>query len=81
MASINPMKLLQIKAALDRFTARHPKLLPFAKAVQEQALAEGTVVEINVTTAEGKRFSTNLRLSAEDMELVREAGELRERSE
>ncbi len=73
---MNPMKLFQIKAAFDRFTSNHPKLTPFFKAVGEQALKEGTVVEVNVTTLEGKRFSTNLRLSKEDMELIREAREL-----
>ena len=78
MQSINPMKLLQAKAALDRFKAEHPKLPLFFQAVRESAIEPGTVVEINVTTAQGRRLSTNLKLSESDIELIREMKEMAE---
>lgn len=78
MSSLNPMKLLQMKAALDRFMQGHPKLQPFLDAVGQNALETGTVIEVLVTTAQGKRYSTNLRLSQQDMELVKEWKEWKE---
>ena len=30
---------------------------------------EGTIIEVNITTADGRSFSTNVRLTPEDMQL------------
>ena len=46
---LNPMKLLQIKNAWDRFTAGHPKFPLFLKAIQKQGITEGTILELKVT--------------------------------
>lgn len=70
--NVNPMKLLQLKGAWETFQRNHPKFPQFMKAVGKGALAEGTVMEITVTTAEGKTLSTNLKVTAQDMELVRQ---------
>lgn len=74
--NINPMKVLQMKGAWDAFQKNHPKFLQFIKAVGKGALAEGTVMELTVTTAEGKTLSTNLKLTAQDMELFRQIQEV-----
>lgn len=74
--NINPMKLLQMKGAWDNFQKNHPKFPQFMKAVGKSALAEGTVMEVTVTTAEGKTLSTNLKLTAQDMEMFRQIQEL-----
>lgn len=73
---MNPMKLLQIKSAWDSFQKNHPKFPQFMKAVGKGALAEGTVMEINITTVEGKTLSTNLKITAQDMELFRQVQEM-----
>lgn len=78
MASVNPMKLLQAKAALDQFLQAHPKLPQFFKAVGENALEEGTVLECNVTTADGRRYAANFKLTQQDMELIKELKEWKE---
>lgn len=74
--NINPVKLLQMKSAWDAFQRNHPKLPQFMKAVGKGALAEGTVMELTVTTAEGKTLSTNLKITAQDMEMIRQIQEI-----
>lgn len=54
MNQFNPMKLLQIKASWEQFKARHPKFPSFLNAVSKGAVMEGTLLEMTVTTAEGK---------------------------
>lgn len=67
---MNPMKLLQLKAARDRFEHNHPKFPKFIQAVTQNALMEGTIIEINVTAADGKNYSTNLKVNSSDMEFI-----------
>lgn len=62
--------LQQLKAGIDRFQLNHPKFPLFLKAVSQEALKEGTLIEINVTTPEGQTYCSNLRLKADDMEFI-----------
>ncbi len=73
---MNPMDILKAKAAWDKFQQAHPKFPAFLKAASG-TVQEGTVIEITIKTTEGKEIATNLRISNEDMELVRELSELR----
>lgn len=66
---INPMQLLQIRGMWTEFTSRHPKFPHFLNAVAQNGITEGTIIEIQITTAEGKNFASNLKISKEDMEL------------
>ena len=74
--SVNPMKIFQLKGLWGRIISNHPKLPKFAQAVTQNAVREGTVIEISVTTAEGQNYITNFRITAEDMELLEEAVQL-----
>ncbi len=62
--------LQQIKSGMDRFRINHPKFPLFLKAVSQEALTEGALIEINVTTPEGKAYCSNIRLKSDDMELI-----------
>ena len=73
---MNPMKLLQIKSLWDKFTANHPKFPKFLQAVGTNGIREGSILEITVTTPEGEKISSNLRITAEDMELVENLKEI-----
>lgn len=73
---MNPMKLLQLKGAWDEFQRNHAKFTQFIKAAGQGALAEGTVLDITVTTANGKELHSNLKVTAQDMELVRQIQEI-----
>ena len=72
---INPLKLMQLKEAWMQFNRRHPKLAPFFRAIQAKALKEGTVIEMKVTTPEGKSLVASIRLTEADMELFRQAAD------
>ena len=68
---INPMDLFKVKGLLGEFGTIHPKFFPFLQAVAQAGAKEGTIVEMTVTTPEGTKMETNLRLSESDLELIR----------
>ncbi len=68
----NPANLMQIINLWNRFKGNHPKFEPFINAVQANALKEGTVFEINVTTPDGQKLASNLKLTADDMEIIQQ---------
>ena len=70
MANINPAQIFQIMGAWQKFTANHPKFPKFLKAVTSEGIREGTVVEMTVTTPEGKAYCSNLKITQEDLELL-----------
>lgn len=74
--NMNPMKLMQMKNAWSQFTSRHPKLPKFFQAVSRKALQEGTVLEFHVTMPDGETMASNIRLTAEDIELIKQAKEM-----
>lgn len=59
----------KLKADVNRFRANHPKFPMFLKAVSQNAIEEGTIIEINVTTPEGRNYCTNVKLKADDIAL------------
>ena len=60
----------KIKEGVDRFRMNHPKFPLFLNAVSQNAIMEGTIIEINVTTPDGKNYCTNLKVKADDMEFL-----------
>lgn len=71
------MQLLQIKGMWTEFTSRHPKLPNFLNAVSQNGIKEGTIIEVQITTPEGKNLASNLKISREDMELFQKIKEMR----
>ncbi len=69
---MNLMNLMQIKESWTVFKNNHPKFPLFLKAALNGAMKEGSVVEIKVTTPDGKTLSTNLKLKASDLELLKQ---------
>ena len=62
------LKFQQMKNSLKRFDRDHPKFLN--AVTREQALREGAVIELSVTSPEGKNYCSNIKLNAEDIELI-----------
>lgn len=58
------------KETMDRFRKNHPKFPAFIEAVSKNALKDGTLIEITVTTPDGTSYESNLKLNSEDMELL-----------
>ena len=69
---MNPMDLFRMKGLWDKFTRNHPKFPLFMQTVGKNAIAEDTIFEFKVTTADGETYSSNLKVSASDMELLAE---------
>ncbi|MDE5873376.1 MAG: hypothetical protein K2H07_05625 [Lachnospiraceae bacterium] len=66
---MNPMGFMKIKGLVDRFKVNHPKVPMFFEAASK-SIGVDSIIEINVTTAEGKSLCTNMKVTADDMELV-----------
>lgn len=62
--------LQQLKSGMERFRANHPKFPMFLNAISQDALKEDTIIEINVTTSEGKNYCSNIKLNADDIEFI-----------
>lgn len=69
---MNPMNLLQLKPLLESFKDHHPKFLNFVSAVAGVGLKEDTILEMTVTTPEGKEYNSNLKLTGDDVELLKQ---------
>lgn len=69
---INPMKLMQVKNMLTRLRDNHPKFPAFMQAVAQRGFCADTVIEITVTTPNGERLESNLKLKESDIEVLRE---------
>lgn len=67
---MNPMKLLELKPQWEKFNATHPKVAPFLRAVTANGVEEGTVIDINITTPEGKNFASNIKVTESDLDLI-----------
>ena len=61
--------VMKIKSAWDTFSRNHPKFMPFMQAVGWEAIGDGTIIEIKVTSPEGKEFNTNMKLTQSDLDL------------
>ncbi|MGC4018422.1 MAG: hypothetical protein QM793_03800 [Muricomes sp.] len=70
--NFNQIAMFQkFKSSMDRFRRNHPKFPLFVKAVSENALMEGTIIEITVTTPQGKSYSSNVKLKEDDIDLIK----------
>ena len=70
MSFQNPAAIFQIMNIWNKFKQNHPKFPKFMTAVYQNGIKEGSIIEINVTTADGQSLNSNLKISAEDMELI-----------
>ena len=68
---VNPAALLSFKKKWDEFSGRHPKFVAFLGALKNQGMAEGSVIDMKVTMPNGEVFQSNIKLTAEDIELIK----------
>lgn len=69
--AINPMKLLELKNLWSAFTRRHPKFHNLFPPYSRPAFPEGTVIEVQITTPDGRTFTSNPKVQPEDIEAVK----------
>jgi hypothetical protein len=68
---MDKMIINEAKNRLNMFNSEHPKVLPFLEMLKTNALMEGSVVEMRVTTPEGKEYVSNIRLTKTDVETIK----------
>lgn len=73
---MNPMKLWKLQNAYNQFKGRHPKFPMFLEAVAREGMRENTIIEIRVTSPEGRVYDSSLKLCQEDLELFQTLKEL-----
>jgi len=61
----------------QRFTRNHPKFPMFLNAVKSRGMQEGTVCALAITYPDGTKMETNIKITADDMEIFRELGSMR----
>ena len=72
---MNPMDMMRLGSLWKEFQMRHPKFPKFLKAASRPGvLEEGTVIEIKIVPPNGDGMSTNIRVTREDLELLKSLG-------
>ena len=74
---VNPLALIKLKEKLEVFEKQHPKMIAFINQVGKNAITEGSILEMKVTRPDGKSYVTNMKVTAEDMQLFEMFGELK----
>ena len=74
--ALNPLQILKIKSILNDIRTRHPGFVRFIKAIRKKGLPQGSVLEVKITFPEGQTMETNIRVSEEDLELLRTLSDL-----
>ena len=72
----NPTAIFQMMNLWNKFKQNHPKFPKFMTAVYQNGIKEGSIIEINVTTADGQSLNSNLKITASDMELIEQLKQL-----
>ena len=65
---MNPANLFKVKKAWETFAGNHPKFLPFLQACNGR-ISEGSIIAVEVIDPNGEKITTNLKVTASDMEL------------
>ncbi|MBQ2183754.1 MAG: hypothetical protein II399_03890 [Lachnospiraceae bacterium] len=68
---VNPAALLTFKKKWDEFSGRHPRFVSFLGALKNQGITEGSIIDMKVTMPNGEVFQSNIKLTPEDIELIR----------
>lgn len=71
---MNIGNMTKIMGAWGTFQKNHPKFPAFCKAVARKGLREGSIIEVTVTTQDGEKIETSIRVQESDMELIKGLG-------
>ncbi len=66
---LNPMALMKLKKSWETFTANHPKFPAFMQAASQGMIGEDSIIEVSITSPDGRKISTNIKVTQSDMEL------------
>lgn len=66
---MNPLDMMKFKGMFEKFVTRHPMLPKFFARIHPE-VKEGSVIELTVTPPDGEPLKANIKVQAEDMELL-----------
>ena len=72
---MNPIAMMKIKSLMEKFKDNHPKITMFFAAAPDY-IEEGSIIELNIKSADGKPICTNIRVTKDDLELIQALKEM-----
>lgn len=73
----NPADIMKLMGMKNKFESSHPKFVSFIKDVAARGISEGDILEVTITRADGEKTTANLRVTADDVEMVEDIKNLR----
>lgn len=69
---INPMSMMKMMQAKNKFTENHPKFVAFLSAAFSGGIEEDTIIEISVQKPGQNKMTSNIKVKQSDLELLAE---------
>ena len=74
----NGMEIIKLMGMWNTFKSNHPKFPKFmAAAAQPGVITEDTILEMKITTPDGRTMETNLKITASDLEMIQQLKNIR----
>ena len=64
--------MMKVMNAWNTFKQNHPKFPVFCSVVSRRGIREGSILEVTYISPEGEKLTTNIKVQASDLELLRE---------
>ena len=65
-------RIMWSAAVWNTFKQNHPKFPAFCSAISRRGIREGSILEVTYISPEGEKLTTNIKVQASDLELLRE---------
>ncbi len=65
---MNPTAIFKAKKSWETFCRNHPRFPAFLQAVQSAGIQEGMIIEVSVMTPDGRKMTTNVKLTDTDLQ-------------
>ncbi len=69
---MNPASLMKMMNLKNKFEKNHPKFVAFLQTVFSRPLEEGTIIELTVKRPGEDAITTNISVTADDIEMFNE---------
>ncbi len=73
---MGPLDMIKISKMREQFCENHPKFVAFLSYVSRRGMKEGTVLEVKVMFPDEEPVTTNIRVTASDIELINKLSEM-----
>ena len=72
---MKPTDIFKMKGYWDKFCQNHPRFPMFLQAARNGMIEEGSIIDLKITSPDGRTINTNVKLTASDLEMFREMGQ------